>query len=385
VKQFRNLTGSPNWEFNYLFIKPKLIVMRSISIFCFFASFIIASPNSFGQVTCSASTSAPSGFTAITTILSTSDARLAWTSGASTPAVIAGTFQSSQTTVTSPVFYNGSTSPGVTVAFSLQSTASGPGGATTVNSYTLTVLYGVGGVTTIPCTGTTFTISNIATTYYFTISGSTIPAVNFQVKLTLNLPNGAKDITSSNFRANATERPGGVLPVGLSALDAKTINNSVSLKWNVATESGVSGYVIERSSDGIEYSKIGFINAKGQASYFFIDTRPLTIAYYRIKSVDVDGRYTYSSVAMVKDGKSMILLKAFPTPFTKTVSLQHATASAASLISITSVDGRLIKSVLPTRGAQQTDIDLSTAKPGLYLIRFNNGDGRAESLKILKQ
>jgi hypothetical protein len=195
---------------------------------------------------------------------------------------------------------------------------------------------------------------------------------------------GGSNITIDNYNTSSTTSSV-ALPVKLSGLDARTINNSVSLKWDVATESNVTGYEVERSSDGIEYPKIGLVNATGQAFYSFIDTRPLTTAYYRIKSVDVDGRYTYSSIAMVKEGKSMIVLKAFPTPFTKTVSVQHATAGAASLISITSEDGRLVKSVLPIRGTQQTDIDLSTAKPGLYLIRFNNGDGRAESLKILKQ
>jgi hypothetical protein len=176
-----------------------------------------------------------------------------------------------------------------------------------------------------------------------------------------------------------------VLPVGFSSLDATAINNSISLKWAVGTENNVTGYEIQKSIDGHDYANIGFVNATGQSSYSFVDTRTSTTAYYRIKSVDVNGRYTYSPIATVKEGKSMIQLKAFPSPFTKNVSVQHATAGAGSLITISSEDGRLIKSIAPIIGTQQTQIDLSTAKAGLYLIRFNNNNGTTETLKVVKQ
>lgn len=176
-----------------------------------------------------------------------------------------------------------------------------------------------------------------------------------------------------------------VLPVKFSSLDARATNSSVSLKWNVATEENLSGYNVERSADGSSFSKIGFVKAEGNNSYSFVDSKPSSISYYRIKSVDIDGRYAYSTVALVKGGKSMIVLKAFPIPFIKNVSIQHPTAVAGSLITISSQDGRTIKSIVPAVGMQQTDVDLSLAKAGLYLVRFNNGNGEVETLKILKQ
>jgi hypothetical protein len=41
--------------------------------------------------------------------------------------------------------------------------------------------------------------------------------------------------------------------------------------------------------------------------------------------------------------------------------------------------------MVPNSGSQQTLVDLSTAKPGLYLVRFENGTGGAETLKVIKQ
>jgi hypothetical protein len=81
----------------------------------------------------------------------------------------------------------------------------------------------------------------------------------------------------------------------------------------------------------------------------------------------------------------MIVIKAFPTPFIKNVSIQHPTAVAGSAISISSEDGRIVKTIVPAIGTQQTDIDLSSSKAGLYLVRYSNGSGETETLKILKQ
>src|SRR5574337_1050790 len=112
----------------------------------------------------------------------------------------------------------------------------------------------------------------------------------------------------------------GSLPVKFSSLDATTIDNSVSLKWLVATEENLKGYEVERSSVGQSFSKIGFVKASGKGKYSVLDIKPSSSSYYRIKSVDTDGRFGFSSVAMVKSGKTMIMLKAFPTPFIKNVS-----------------------------------------------------------------
>jgi Secretion system C-terminal sorting domain len=207
----------------------------------------------------------------------------------------------------------------------------------------------------------------------------------FQIKITLNLTGTTNNtVTIDNFATNLTESSV-VLPVKFSSLDARTTNNSVSLKWTVGSEINVTGYEIEKSSDGRNFSKIGFVSAAAQTSYSFVDTKPSPVSYYRIKSVDGDGKYAYSTVTLLKAGKSTIVLKAFPSPFTNSLSVQHGTAAAGSLITINSEDGRLIKSVSPVPGTQQTDIDLSTAKPGMYLIRFAIGNNDVQTLKILKQ
>lgn len=347
-----------------------------------FACLVAISFNSFGQ-TCSESTTAPGGFTAVTTIANTASASFVWT-GTSVP----GTIQATSTTVKTPILYYNTSQTSVTVAYDLLSTANGTNGSTVIDSYTIQLIHGANGSVVQSCTGGTFTVSNTtATSYYFTISGVTLAAsTNFQVAITFNLSNGAKDVTTSNFRSNAIlAAAGAALPVKFSTFEATPSTSSVSLKWRVAAEDNMSGYSVEKSTDGRNFTKIGFVNAIGEDSYSFVDGKSSGTTYYRIKSLDVDGRYSYSTVAMVKAGKSTIVLKAFPMPVIKTVSIQHGTAVEGSLITISSEDGRVIKSITPAAGTQQTDVDLSSARAGLYLVRYTSGNGDVETLKIVKQ
>ncbi|HWI91941.1 MAG TPA: T9SS type A sorting domain-containing protein [Flavisolibacter sp.] len=191
-------------------------------------------------------------------------------------------------------------------------------------------------------------------------------------------------ISYDNFGTNGTQSAI-ALPVKFQSLDARPVNSTVSLKWNVATEENLSGYSIERSTDGRSFSQIAFVGASGQSDYSFVDGKPTATAYYRIKSVDLNGRIGYSTVALVKSGKSTIVLKAFPSPVIKSVSIQHPTATAGTSISVSSADGRVMKTIIPAAGMQQTEIDLSGAKAGLYLVRYNSGSGESETLKVLKQ
>lgn len=296
------------------------------------------------------------------------------------------------TTLISPVFYydNAQTA----TYFKIHLTPDGNNKAMDITSYSISVKYGAGAGVVQSCNsvpGNSITIpgTSAGTDLYFWIDGISIPAgTNFQITLTLTL--GSSTGTTHNeiasaYQSNGVYRANAALPVKFQALDAKAVNSAVSLKWNVATEENLSGYSIERSTDGRNFSQISFVGASGQSDYSFVDSKPTTTAYYRIKSVDLNGRYGYSTVALVKSGKSTIVLKAFPSPVIKSVSIQHPTATAGTSISVSSADGRIMKTIVPATGMQQTEIDLSAAKAGLYLVRFNSGNGESETLKILKQ
>lgn len=260
--------------------------------------------------------------------------------------------------------------------------ANTPGGSTP--TATITLAYGS---TTITFPATSFNIASGGGDYYFTLNlGTTLPALtNFTISLKMNVPSSDKAVTAETFSSNAPMNVNATLPVSFTAFSAQKSTRGVALTWNVASEENVAAYEVQRSSNGSDFTKIGSVNATQSSSYNFTDNSPVELAYYRIKSIDADGKYKYSSIVALKGPQSNVVLKAFPMPVQNQLTIQHGSVASNSKIEVMSVDGRLVKSVSISAGAQETRVDFSNQKPGVYLARFNSGDGQSQTLKIIKQ
>lgn len=84
------------------------------------------------------------------------------------------------------------------------------------------------------------------------------------------------------------------MPVELTSWTAEVQDKDVLLTWQTATETGAADYVIERSSNGVDFASIASILANGNTTestdYTFTDTEPLAgRSYYRLKQRDLDG------------------------------------------------------------------------------------------------
>lgn len=107
-----------------------------------------------------------------------------------------------------------------------------------------------------------------------------------------------------------------ILPVMGLNLKAYLTGSMVSLKWTTLTEVNTAYFIVERSSNGINYSAIGRVAAFGNSSiirhYSFIDSTPNpSLNYYRIRAIDKDGKSMLSNTAAVKlnqQAKAIILL-----------------------------------------------------------------------------
>ncbi len=188
-------------------------------------------------------------------------------------------------------------------------------------------------------------------------------------------------ITFDNFRQAGSNI---TLPVKFTGLDAKKSGNGTLVTWNVADETDVAHYEVEKSTNGRNYSTIGSVKASGRSSYSFTDASVTPVSFYRIKSVDIDGKVGYSTFISLKNGKSVVVLRAYPTVVQTTLTVQHATTTNTSRIFISSEDGRLVKSIIPATGSMETPVNLFNLKAGLYILRFEDGNGNTETMKFLK-
>ena len=342
---------------------------------------LVVSSNSFGQTSCSVSTTNPSPTPGFGSSLAVNSGNGFTGSGQTT----VGTYPNGTSSTLNSPAYSYTTAQN-TVYFKYHLAAANNPSAL-ITGYTITVIY-QGGSFTCSSGAISLSLNTTGADYYFTITNaSPIPANKyFRIVLTLDVAgSGNKDVVATSFQTNAILAPAGtVLPVKFSSFEATPSGNSNYLTWKVGTEENLSGYEVQRSADGSDFSKIGFVPANGQPLYSFVDSKTTGLVYYRIKSIDLDGKYAYSIVVSLKGQQSNVMMKAFPMPVQNQVTIQHNSATNNSKIEIVSADGRMIKSVSVSSGSQQSSVDLSSIKTGVYVVRYINNDN-VESLKIIKQ
>jgi energy-coupling factor transporter ATP-binding protein EcfA2 len=198
-----------------------------------------------------------------------------------------------------------------------------------------------------------------------------------------DVTDGAIKIDGIRFATSWFNAP---LPVSVKSFNASMVNNSASLVWNTNNENNVDGFTIERSNDGNTYTNIGFVAAKNTASntYTFNDHLQIKNAtYYRLKIIDKDGSFKYSSV-IVMNAKSGIKLDIYPNPAINNLVITHPQSTVNSTVKIINIDGKNLITQNLQNGATQSTIDVSKLIKGNYLVVFEN-DGTRSATQFVKQ
>jgi hypothetical protein len=95
------------------------------------------------------------------------------------------------------------------------------------------------------------------------------------------------------------------VPLHLLSFTAERRAGTSYLKWITENEVNVNHFDVQRSYDGSAFATIGNVAARNTGSltnYYFEDHTPLNgIEYYRVKSIDVDGKFSFSRIAAVSE------------------------------------------------------------------------------------
>jgi hypothetical protein len=183
---------------------------------------------------------------------------------------------------------------------------------------------------------------------------------------------------------------GAPLPVNFIGLVAnRNSDNMVALKWDVSEEVDVARYDVERSTNGSTFNTAGSVNAKGKSIYSFTDPVVTTnTVFYRVKSVDINGSVKYSGVVRLKGNSPNSFsdnLMVYPTPATDQITVEHARITRDAKLMITSIDGKVVKVIVPIEGSSHTPVDISMLKPGMYFLRLDEGGGYIQTAKLIKK
>lgn len=158
------------------------------------------------------------------------------------------------------------------------------------------------------------------------------------------------------------------------------------LKWSTAEEQNIAFFVIQKSSDGINFEKIGDIKGAGYSkqitNYRFTDfCLPEATAYYRLLHYAPDGSYTISATFFL--GKSINndvnILAADKTITNKDLGLMIASKKATSLnYEVRNSQGQVVYTGTQTLnvGNNKLSVDFYDFQNGEYDVVLNTSTDR---------
>lgn len=183
-----------------------------------------------------------------------------------------------------------------------------------------------------------------------------------------------------------------VLPVELSAFQAKAVGADAQLDWATASEKNNDYFVVERSADGRLFEAAGTVAGHGTSSqphqYTLRDARASRFGqqvYYRLRQVDYDGQQNFSSVRAVRFGEAVAgTFSVFPNPTPQYAALDLGAQPASQMCTVTLCDlsGRVL-STLALPGGRVHDLPTAGLSAGTYLVEVR-GAGLTSTQRLVK-
>jgi len=191
--------------------------------------------------------------------------------------------------------------------------------------------------------------------------------------------------------------PDGAIPVELSSFSATVTENQVHLEWQTQTETNNFGFEVERS-DFSGWRKIGFVQGKGTTQqpqhYAFVDELSKELLSsskleYRLKQIDLDGAYEYSSPITVQPPLPVTahLTQNYPNPFNPTTTVSYSIAHegfvSLKLYDILGKEAATLVSQRQQAGGHAVNFEAGKHASGIYFYNLYLGGQLVDTKKMM--
>lgn len=180
----------------------------------------------------------------------------------------------------------------------------------------------------------------------------------------------------------------GVLPIELIAVRLERHQKTILLDWETGMEFNFSHFEVERSRGDEPFVQIGIVPAQGQGtpvtSYQYTDDALLPGSYiYRLKSIDLDGSFTYSMTLQTEienDAQITIL----PNPATNRINIYFSGSNDSGTLQIIGLDGTVLKQ-MPVEMVDGISLEINTGdlERGLQMVRYIDSKGQKTTRKLM--
>lgn len=183
------------------------------------------------------------------------------------------------------------------------------------------------------------------------------------------------------------------LPVTLISFTGKLNDRSEAvLDWEASQQYNFSGFDVERSNDGQNFSAIQNIAAKhgsgGSFKYSFTDRNMVDGAnYYRLKMIDLDGQYSYSQVIRInyQSPDRFVSLAGNPVHDAITLIVPDRNLNALKAVLFNAMGAKIATWQLGVNtGVIRLPISTYSLASGIYLLQVTDGN-RVATLRVQKK
>lgn len=208
------------------------------------------------------------------------------------------------------------------------------------------------------------------------------------------IPN-AVVVDPNNWVLNAvgTITNGGVVPVKLLSFDVMAgASCNVALKWKASNEQDTKIYEVEYSTDAVNFYKTGSLNSHGNISesvyQYDQSLSDASVHYFRLKIIDRDGSYVYSTVISLNRKCSYAFSVSInPNPASEKLNLQVIQPVPGNvMIRIFDAKGSLVYYSTAYINAGESRLPITAVQnfnPGTYMIKID-APGGSTSRKFIK-
>lgn len=183
------------------------------------------------------------------------------------------------------------------------------------------------------------------------------------------------------------------LPVELKSFTGSVHPGFNRLNWVTVLEKNVQWHIIERSPDGVNWTETGrlqgFPESYQERRYQLEDKYPVSHAYYRLRTIDFDGKQQVSgAVYLIRENEQLRILKTFPSPATGSLTVQFISPDELpASLRIFDLNGRLVleKQVLALIGLNSNILDISDLQGGVYMLNIAGANAVTVPSRIVKQ
>ena len=168
-----------------------------------------------------------------------------------------------------------------------------------------------------------------------------------------------------------------ILPVNIIYFTGKQIGSKILLNWEVGKEANLSKYIVEKSFDGEDYMAINTIDADGGTNYSYADYlgyNKESSLYYRIKKIDKNGIFNYSSVFKLNI-TSNIKVSIYPNPVRNLIHIELNNVNEKPVeVVLTDAFGRIRIHQSFISDGGEINIPTGNIPNGNYYLRILNGE-----------